>query len=63
MSWWLAKPADVDAAYERAIEQGLTVLTKPVDEPWNVREFHLMHPDGHTFRVSASLEEIAIDDS
>jgi hypothetical protein len=29
----------------------------PTDEPWNVREFHLRHPDGHTFRVSAGLEE------
>lgn len=59
MSWWLTSPAEVDAAYELALQRGLTVLTVPTDEPWNVREFHLMHPDGHTFRVGASLEEIA----
>jgi hypothetical protein len=29
----------------------------PFDAPWNVREFHLRHPDGHIFRVGASLEE------
>jgi len=26
----------------------------PTDEPWGVREFHLRHPDGHTFRVGAN---------
>ena len=57
MTWWLASPAEVDAAYEAALKQGLTVLSQPTDEPWNVREFQLMHPDGHTFRVSAGLEE------
>lgn len=57
MTWWVASPSEVDAAYELALKQGLTVLTQPADEPWNVREFQLMHPDGHTFRVSAGLEE------
>ena len=57
MSWWLKSPKEVDAAYQLAIQQGATVLMPPTDEPWNVREFHLMHPDGHTFRVGASLEE------
>ena len=27
------------------------------DEPWGVREFHLRHPDGQTFRVSSGLDE------
>ena len=57
MSWWLSSPADVDAAHELAIKHGMTVTMPPTDEPWNVREFHLRHPDGHTFRVSAGLEE------
>jgi uncharacterized glyoxalase superfamily protein PhnB len=57
MSWWLSSPADVDAAYQRALEHGLTVTMLPTDEPWNVREFHLRHPDGYMFRVSAGLEE------
>jgi uncharacterized glyoxalase superfamily protein PhnB len=57
MSWWLESPAAVDEAYKLAIENGMTVTMPPTDEPWNVREFHLRHPDGHTFRVSAGLEE------
>ena len=24
------------------------------NEPWNVREFHVRHPDGHVFRISRS---------
>jgi len=57
MSWWLESRAAVDAAYESAMQKGLTVMMPPTDEPWNVREFHLRHPDGHTFRVGAGLEE------
>ena len=57
MTWWVASPAEVDAAHALALEHGLTVTWPPTDEPWNVREFHLRHPDGHTFRVSAGLEE------
>jgi uncharacterized glyoxalase superfamily protein PhnB len=57
MSWWLESPAAVDSAYELARQNGLTVTMPPTDEPWKVREFHLRHPDGHTFRVGAGLEE------
>ena len=41
----------------RAVAQGLIVTWPPTDEPWGVREFHLRHPDGHMFRVSAGLGE------
>jgi catechol 2,3-dioxygenase-like lactoylglutathione lyase family enzyme len=54
MSWFLKSAAEVDAAYALAVEQGMTVTRAPTDEPWGVREFHLRHPDGHTFRVGAS---------
>ena len=57
ISWWLESPATVDQAYQAAIEHGMTVTMPPTDEPWSVREFHLRHPDGHTFRVGAGLEE------
>ncbi|MEY2758651.1 MAG: hypothetical protein RIR33_2429 [Pseudomonadota bacterium] len=53
MSWWVDSPDEVDALQDRAIAQGLTVTYPPTDEPWGVREFHLRHPDGHMFRVSA----------
>jgi uncharacterized glyoxalase superfamily protein PhnB len=54
MSWFLDRLEEVDALHERALELGLDVSMPPTDEPWGVREFHLRHPDGHTFRVGAS---------
>ena len=57
MSWWVSSPAEVDAMYQLALDRGLKVTRPPTDEPWGVREFHLQHPDGHTFRVSAGLRE------
>jgi len=57
ISWGLESPGAVDAAYQLAIQNGLMVAMPPIDEPWNVREFHLCHPDGHMFRVGTSLEE------
>jgi uncharacterized glyoxalase superfamily protein PhnB len=52
MSWFLASRDELDAAYARAIEHGCEISMEPTDEPWGMREFHLRHPDGHTFRVS-----------
>lgn len=57
MSWWMESPADVDALHTIAVEAGMRITHPPTDEPWGVREFHLRHPDGHTFRVSAGLGE------
>jgi catechol 2,3-dioxygenase-like lactoylglutathione lyase family enzyme len=57
MSWFLPSRADVDAAYQLALEQGLIVTMPPTDEPWGVRECHIRHPDGHTFRVGAGIED------
>jgi len=56
MGWLLTTPSEVDAAYEIALRHGMTVTMPPTDEPWNLREFGLRHPDGHTFRVGAPLE-------
>lgn len=55
MSWWVATPEEVDEAHALALAQGLTVTWPPTDEPWGVRECHIRHPDGHTFRVGASI--------
>ena len=57
MSWWMASPAEVDALHQTALAEGMVVTYPPTDEPWGVREFHLRHPDGHMFRVSAGLRE------
>lgn len=54
MSVWVD---DVDAVYERCIEQGLDVTWPPTDMEWNVREMHVRHPDGHVFRISRGIEE------
>jgi catechol 2,3-dioxygenase-like lactoylglutathione lyase family enzyme len=51
MSIWVD---DVDAVHERALAAGLEITHPPTDEPWNVREFHVRHPDGHVFRISRS---------
>jgi catechol 2,3-dioxygenase-like lactoylglutathione lyase family enzyme len=57
MSWFVASPAEVDATYQLALEQDLIVTMPPMDQPWGVRECHIRHPDGHTFRVSAGIED------
>ena len=55
MTWWMDSPAEVDALHAIALEKGIPVTYPPTNEPWGVREFHLRHPDGHMFRVSAGL--------
>ena len=55
MSWWVETPAEVDAAYALALKSGVAVVWPPTDEPWGVRECRIVHPEGHTFRVSAHL--------
>jgi len=54
MSIWVE---DVDAVYQDCLAQGVEVTWPPTDEPWNVREMHIRHPDGHVFRISQGLEE------
>ncbi|MGH7480915.1 MAG: VOC family protein [Longimicrobiales bacterium] len=57
MTWWVGSRAEVDAAYALAQDLGVSASWPPTDMPWNVRECHIRHPDGHTFRVSVGLEE------
>lgn len=57
MSWWMNGPTEVDALHALALQHGMTVTMPPRNEPWGVREFHLRHPDGHMFRVSAGTGE------
>ena len=56
MSIWVD---DVDAIYQHCVKQGLEVTWPPSDEPWNVREMHVRHPDGHVFRISQGIAEDA----
>jgi hypothetical protein len=57
MSWWVSSPAEVDELHRTALSLGMIVTHPPTNEVWGVREFHLRHPDGHMFRVSAGLGE------
>ena len=54
MSLWVD---DVDAVHRECLAQGLDITWPPTDMPWNVREMHVRHPDGHVFRVSQGIEE------
>lgn len=56
ITWWLGSPEAVDDAHTLALRENITVTVAPMDMPWGVRECHLRHPDGHTFRVSAGIE-------
>jgi uncharacterized glyoxalase superfamily protein PhnB len=53
MSVWVE---NVDEVHKQCVAAGLDVTFPPTDMPWNVREMHLRHPDGHVFRVSKGFE-------
>ncbi|HEX5726320.1 MAG TPA: bleomycin resistance family protein [Longimicrobiaceae bacterium] len=53
MSLWVD---DVDAVHRHCLAQGLEITWPPTDMPWNVREMHVRHPDGHVFRITQGLE-------
>lgn len=55
MSIWVD---DVDAIHQHCLEQGIEITWPPTDEPWNVREMHVRHPDGHVFRISQGIPEV-----
>lgn len=54
MSIWVD---DVDAVHRHCVAQGLEVVWPPTDMPWNVRERHVRHPDGHVFRIGKGIPE------
>jgi uncharacterized glyoxalase superfamily protein PhnB len=56
MSVWVD---DVDEVHRQCVASGRNVTFEPTDMPWNVREMHVRHPDGHVFRVSKGTERVA----
>src|SRR2546430_11078312 len=54
MSVWVE---DVDEVHRTCVAAELDVTFPPTNMPWNVREMHLRHPDGHVFRVSKGVGE------
>ncbi len=55
-AWMTLWVDDVDEIYRRCLSEHLEVTWSPTDMPWNVREMHVRHPDGHVFRISRSLD-------
>lgn len=53
MSWWVD---DVDEFHRHCLANDIEVTWPPTDMPWNVREMHIRHPDGHVFRIGKSIE-------
>jgi len=53
MSIWVD---DVDVVHQHCLKLDIEVTWPPTDMPWNVREMHVRHPDGHVFRISQGLE-------
>ena len=54
MSLWVD---DVDEVHRQCVAAGIEVTFAPHNMPWNVREMHVRHPDGHVFRVSRGIGE------
>src|SRR6266849_4720050 len=52
MSVWVD---DVDEAHRQCVGAGLDVTFPPTDMPWNTREMHVRHPDGHVFASAKGL--------
>jgi len=53
MSMWVD---NVDEVHQHCIDTGIEITLPPTDMPWNVREMHIRHPDGHVFRVGKGIE-------
>ena len=43
---------DVDAHFQRAQQQGAAVLTTPKDQPWGVRSYAALDPEGHQWEFA-----------
>lgn len=53
--WFAIRVSDVEETYRRCLAQGLEVTWPPTDMPWNLREMHVRHPDGHVMRIGQNL--------
>ncbi|MEO0647532.1 MAG: bleomycin resistance family protein [Cyanobacteria bacterium J06650_10] len=47
---------DVDKVHATATAANIEVVFPPTNLPWNIRECHLRHPDGHVFRIGKIIE-------
>jgi catechol 2,3-dioxygenase-like lactoylglutathione lyase family enzyme len=54
-SWMSIWVDNVDAIFDICKCEGLEIAYPPTDMPWDARELHVRHPDGHIFRISQEL--------
>ncbi len=47
--------ADVDHVYQRAVDRGLEIVYPLTDEPWGVRRFFVVDPNGTILNVMSHL--------
>ena len=48
---------DADALCAKYKERGVEIIAGPEDQPWGMREFSFIDPDGHRFRVGHMIEQ------
>lgn len=46
---------DVDAHFAQAAQQGAAVLGAPKDQPWGVRSYAVLDPEGHQWEFATRL--------
>jgi catechol 2,3-dioxygenase-like lactoylglutathione lyase family enzyme len=56
-AWMYIMVADVEAVHKRCVDHGLEITWPPTDMPWNLREMHVRHPDGHVLRIGERLDD------
>ena len=54
---------DVEAAHEKAVEQGCEIVYPLTDEPWGVRRFFVRDPNGAVINVMTHLRQQGGGDS
>ena len=58
LTWWgrvIFYVDDVDKLYQRIVDAGHEVETKPRDAEWGERYFHVRDPDGHELSFAKPL--------
>ncbi len=55
-TWLSVFVSDVDALYDRIVQNGGNVLVPPTDRPWNVREMLVEDPDQHKIRFGSGIQ-------
>jgi len=49
---------DVDAHHRGAADEGAAILTTPKDQPWGVRSYAALDPDGHQWEFSQPVRDV-----